>query len=147
MTPDVNVLVAAFRSDHTHHAVARRWLLKARQACARGSLALTLLPVVITGFLRLVTSTRVFDEPDTVADAIAFVDAILAMPGVAVARNVDEWPVLRSLLLEKTLTGNLVTDAWIAAAVQVRGEHLVTFDRDFRRLLSARDLTILAQQS
>ena len=26
MTSDVNVLVAASRSDHPHHAAARRWL-------------------------------------------------------------------------------------------------------------------------
>ena len=145
MTPDVNVLVAAFRSDHTHHEVARRWLLKLRQESARGNMTLTLLPVVITGFLRLVTNGRVFADPDTVDDAIAFLDAILAMPGAAVARNVDEWPALRSLLLEKALSGNFITDAWIAAAIQVRGEHLVTFDRDFRRLLAPRDVTILAR--
>lgn len=145
MTPDVNVLVAAFRADHTHHAAARRWLLKLRQESGRRNVTLTLLPAVMTGFLRLVTSARVFDEPDNVDDAIAFLDAILAMPGAAVARNVDEWPVLRNLLLEKALSGNLITDAWIAAAVQVRGEHLVTFDRDFRRLLAPRNLTLLAQ--
>jgi predicted nucleic acid-binding protein len=99
----------------------------------------------MTGFLRLVTSAHVFDELDNVDDAIAILDAILAMPGAAVARNVDEWPVLRNLLLEKALSGNLITDAWIAAAIQVRGEHLVTFDRDFRRLLAPRNLTILSQ--
>jgi toxin-antitoxin system PIN domain toxin len=145
MTPDVNVLVAAFRPDHTHHKFARRWLLKARQECAHGTATLTLLPVVMTGFLRLVTSARVFEEPDTVEDAVAFLDAILAAPGVSIARNVDEWPVLRSLLLDKALNGNLVTDAWIAAATQARGEHLITFDRDFRRLLAARNVTVLGR--
>lgn len=143
MTPDVNVLVAAFRSDHSHHKFARRWLLKVRQECAQGVATLTLLPMVMTGFLRLVTSARVFEEPDTVEDAVAFLEAILAAPGVSIARNVDEWPALRSILLEKAVTGNLVTDAWIAAATQVRGEHLVTFDRDFRRLLAARYVTVL----
>ena len=38
---------------------------------------------------------------------------------------------------------NLVTDAWIASTVQALSEHLVTFDRDFRRLLSSRDVTVL----
>jgi toxin-antitoxin system PIN domain toxin len=145
MTPDVNVLVAAFRADHTHHLAARRWLLKIRQDCVRGTATLMLLPVVITGFLRLVTNTRVFKQTDAVEDAVAFLDAILAAPGVALANGVDEWPVLRNLLLAKKLHGNLNTDAWIAAATQVRGEHLVTFDRDFRRLLPARDVTVLAQ--
>lgn len=143
MTPDVNVLVAAFRSDHSHHNVARRWLKKACDGCAQGAATLTLLPVVMTGFVRIATSARVFAEPDTTDDAIAFLDAVLDVPGVTLAEGAPEWAPLRSMLLAKNLRGNAVTDAWIAAATQVRGEHLVTFDRDFRRLLSPRDVTVL----
>jgi predicted nucleic acid-binding protein len=47
------------------------------------------------------------------------------------------------MLLRLGLKGNLVTDAWIAATVQAISEHLVTFDRDFVRLLPVRDVTIL----
>ena len=78
MTPDVNVLVAAFRADHTHHASARSWLDQARRTCLAGRTSLTLLPVVVTGFLRLVTNPRVFVQPDAIEDAVAFVDALLA---------------------------------------------------------------------
>jgi hypothetical protein len=46
-------------------------------------------------------------------------------------------------VLTGRLQGNFVTDAWIAAATEALSEHLVTFDRDFRRLLSDRDLTVL----
>ena len=35
MTPDVNVLVAAFRADHPHHTTARVWLEQAVAAAAR----------------------------------------------------------------------------------------------------------------
>jgi len=42
------------------------------------------------------------------------------------------------------LRGNLVTDAWIASTVETLGEHLVTFDHDFERLLPARDFTPLS---
>ena len=52
-------------------------------------------------------------------------------------------PVFRQLQLAARIKGNLVTDAWIAAAVQASSEHVVTFDRDFVRLLPARDVTIL----
>jgi len=34
--------------------------------------------------------------------------------------------------------------AWLAAAVSQRGERLVTFDRDFRRLLGRAQMTVLA---
>ena len=144
MSPDVNVLVAAFRADHPHHPVARDWLIRARDDCARGKESLTLLPMAIAGFLRIVTSPRVFLEPDTIEDAIAFLDAILEVPGVEMRHADSEWALLRSTLLSLGLKGNLVTDAWIAAAVQSISEHLVTFDRDFLRLLPTRDLTLLA---
>ena len=145
MTPDVNVLVAAFRADHTHHAAASSWLHQARRTCLAGRTSLTLLPVVVAGFLRLVTNSRVFVQPDAVEDAVAFIDALLASPGVEwPAQQVNTWPLLRGKLLARALVGNLVTDAWIAALVEAHGEHLVTFDRDFTGLLAARDLTLLA---
>jgi hypothetical protein len=57
MTPDINVLLAASRSDHPHHAVAGDWLEEAVGA-SRTSAALTLMPMVLASFLRLVTSPR-----------------------------------------------------------------------------------------
>lgn len=144
MTPDVNVLVAVFRRDHAHHGPARNWLISARNSCAEGSATLTLLPVVVAGFLRLVTSGRVFVNPDSIEDAIAFIDALLASPGVELRAGEAEWPLLRDKLLTLRPEGNFVTDAWIAAATEALSEHLVTFDRDFKRLLPPRDLTLLA---
>ena len=143
MTPDVNVLVAAFRADHVHHDTARSWLDRARLECLHGRETLTLLPMVVTGFLRLVTNARVFTAPDSVEDAIEFIDALLASTGVAMRHDVDAWPLLRDKLLAQNLHGNWVTDAWIASAVEAHGEHLVTFDRDFTGLLPARDVTLL----
>jgi hypothetical protein len=59
MTPDVNVLVAASRSDHPHHAIARSWLEQAAAATPLGS-TLVLMPMVIASFLRLVSSPKIF---------------------------------------------------------------------------------------
>lgn len=143
MTPDVNLLVAAFRGDHSRHPIARNWLTEAREACSEGRHSLVLLPMVVTSFLRLVTNNRVFTNPDTIADALAFLDAVVDSPGVELGVCGTEWPTLRTTLLRLGLKGNLVTDAWIAAAVQASSEHVVTFDRDFVRLLPARDVTIL----
>ncbi len=143
MTPDVNVLVAAFRSDHPHSASARNWLVNARNSCAEGSSTLTLLPMVVTGFLRLVTSGRVFVNPDSIESAVAFIDGLLSSPGAELRAIGGEWPLLRDKLLTFGLQGNFVTDAWIAAVTEVLSEHLVTFDRDFKRLLPPRDLTLL----
>lgn len=142
MTPDVNVLVAASRSDHPHHAVAREWLEEAVSA-ASGGAAFTVMPMVLASFLRLVTSPRIFHMPTPIQDAVAFVDALLASPGVQQARLGTEWSVLRQLCLEKRLGGNDLPDAWLSAAVAHSGEHLVSFDRDFRKLLPRGQFTLL----
>jgi toxin-antitoxin system PIN domain toxin len=143
MTPDVNLLVAASRTDHPHHAVARAWLEEAVAAGAAGA-AFTLMPMVLASFLRLVTSPRVFRQATPIDDAVAFVDALLASPGVQLAPLGPEWPKLRQLCLDKQLGGNDLPDAWLAAAVAHLGEHLVGFDRDFRKLLGRSQFTLLA---
>jgi hypothetical protein len=51
-------------------------------------------------------------------DAIAFLDAVVEAPGVELGLRGGEWPALRNTLLRLGLHGNLVSDAWIAAAVQ-----------------------------
>ena len=142
MTPDVNVLVAASRADHPHHAVARAWLDEAIDASAAGA-AFALMPMVLASFLRLVTSAKIFRQATPIEDAVAFVDALLASPGVHLAPLGPEWPKLRRLCLERQLGGNDVPDAWLAAAVSHLGEHLVSFDRDFRKLLSRSQFTLL----
>lgn len=142
MTPDVNVLVAASRSDHPHHAVARAWLEEAVSGAGDGA-SFTLMPMVLASFLRLVTSPKIFRVPTPIGDAVAFVDALLSSPGVQQARLGPEWSKLRQLCLDKGLGGNDVPDAWLSAAVAHAGEHLVSFDRDFRKLLTRSQFTLL----
>lgn len=142
MTPDVNVLVAASRADHPHHAVARVWLEGAVEATDAGT-TLTLMPMVLASFLRLVTSPKIFQQATPIEDAVAFVDALLASPGVQLALLGPEWSMLRQLCLDKQLSGNDLPDAWLSAAVAHLGEHLVSFDRDFQKLLSRGQFTLL----
>ena len=142
MTPDVNVLVAASRSDHPHHESARLWLEQALAAAAQGS-PFTLMPLVIASVLRLVTSPKIFVQPTPIASAVAFIDAILAMRGVRLAPLGPEWPKLQKLCLDKQLAGNDLPDAWLASAVVQQSEHLVSFDRDFRRWLTRSQFTQL----
>jgi toxin-antitoxin system PIN domain toxin len=142
MTPDVNVLLAASRTDHPHHRVARGWLEESLGATGTGA-AFTMMPMVLASFLRLATSPRIFRTPTPVQVAVGFIDALLAVPGVQLAQLGPEWPELRQLCLDKGLRGNDLPDAWLAAAVVRLGEHLVTFDRGFRRLLKRGQYTLL----
>jgi hypothetical protein len=139
MTPDVNVLVAASRSDHPHHGVALNWLHTA--LADRASQAeLGLLGTVTASFLRLVTHPKVFLKPTPMPQALAFLDALLNQPGVRLLPMEGEWPQMRQLCTDHRLAGNHIPDAWIAAAVLRHRQVLVTFDRDFKRLLPRQQL-------
>ena len=140
VTPDVNVLVAASRQDHPHYVPARYWLEAALDADVR---PLTILPMVASGFLRLVTHPKVFVEPTPIEAAQAFLRAVLDSPGVALLPLGDEWPLFEHLCARHGLSGNAIPDAWIAAAAQSHHVHLVTFDKGFRRLMKASLVTIL----
>jgi uncharacterized protein len=142
MAPDLNVLLAASRSDHPHHVVALHWLNRALAACEAGE-GLEVLPMVATGFLRLATHPKVFKLPMPTGDAVAFIDALLARPGIYMPEIGRDWPTLKQLAHEHDLVANDLTDAWIAAAVRTLGCHLVTFDRGFKRLLNRNELTLL----
>jgi uncharacterized protein len=134
--------VAASRADHPHHEIARAWLEDALDAAQAGA-SFTLMPMVVASLLRLVTSPKIFQTPTPIADVVAFVDAMLAMPGVRLATLGPEWPKLKQLCVDKELGGNALPDAWLAAAVEQSGEHLVSFDRDFRKLLGRGRFTLL----
>ena len=101
------------------------------------------MPMVLASFLRLVSSPRIFREPTPVEDSVAFVDALLAAHGVNLAPLGPEWPRLWQLCLEKQLKGNAVPDAWLVAATIHLGEHLVSFDRGFRKLIGRSQFTLL----
>lgn len=142
MTPDVNVLVAASRQDHPHYVPASAWLESALDASAAGQ-SLAILPMVASGFLRLVTHPKVFVDPTPLADAQAFLRAVLDSPGVELLSLGDEWPLFEHLCTKHGLSGNAIPDAWIAAAAQSHHVHLVTFDKGFRRLMKASQVTVL----
>jgi toxin-antitoxin system PIN domain toxin len=143
VTPDLNVLLAASRTDHPQHTAALRWLEHAIDACATGG-SIEVLPMVAAGFLRLATNPKVFPSPTPIGAAIEFIDSLLAVPGVEMPDLGREWPTLREFATAHNLSANDLTDAWIAAAVRTIGSHLVTFDRGFMRLLGRNELTVLS---
>ncbi len=142
MTPDVNVLVAASRSDHPYHVPALRYLEAALAEAGPGK-PFAVLPMVASGFLRLVTHPKVFHEPTPWQAAIDFLRSILESPGVSLTPLGSEWPLFVDLCEKHQLAGNSIPDAWIAAAAQHQQLQLVTFDRDFRRLMKASRLVLL----
>ena len=110
MMPDVNVLIAASRSDHSHHAPALAWLDGALDACGRGR-TLAVLPMVAAGFLRLVTHRKIFVQPTPFHAARQFLCAVTESPGVEMPRLGAEWSILLALCEPHELPGNDIPDA------------------------------------
>jgi toxin-antitoxin system PIN domain toxin len=142
MTPDVNILVAAFRGDHPHHVTARNWLEEGLADAGKG-MALKLQPMVIASFLRLVTHPKIFIQPTPVIEALRFMDALLDTPGVEQPMLGAEWPTFRRLCADQSCVANDIPDVWLAAAAIHQGEHVVSFDAGFKRLLPKSKFTLL----
>lgn len=108
---DVNVLVHAHRRDAKDHVLYQTWLedlVDGEGACAASEL-------VLSGFLRIVTSHRVFKVPTPMASALQFVERIverdtcvLVRPG---PRHRAVFPYFCRSLDPK---GNVVPDACFA---------------------------------
>lgn len=141
-TPDVNVLLAAFRADHPQHAVARSWMLQQLADAGTGA-RLGLLPMVCVSFVRLATHPRIFAVPATAEEALAFLDALLATPGCELHALGAEWPAFAASCRAHAPQGNLVQHVWIAAAARAAGARLVTFDHDFEALLAPHERELL----
>ena len=143
MTPDVNVLVSAYRPDPPLQLPARHWLDDTVRQAANGRASLQLLGMVVTGFVRITTHPKIFHEIDPLQDVTAFLDCLLDNAGVQFQAQGSVWPYFKELCLTQQIRGNLVSDAWIAATVMQSGETLCTFDRDFTRLLPSHQLILL----
>jgi toxin-antitoxin system PIN domain toxin len=136
---DVNVVLAAHRGDHPHHAVVRPWfdqLLDADEPFT--------VPVVVwASFLRLTTNRRIFTVPTPRADAWAFVDATTAQPHhLPLGPGPRHLALLRRLCDEGDAVGDLVPDAVLAAVAAEHGCAVATLDRDFTRFPSVRHLLL-----
>jgi hypothetical protein len=89
---------------------------------------------VLLGFLRLATSPRVFPSPLVPEEAIHILDGWLQRPQVVpLAPGETHWAILKGLLGEAGLAGNLTTDAHLAAIAIEHGAELQSTDRDFGR--------------
>jgi toxin-antitoxin system PIN domain toxin len=113
-----------------HHQQARSRLEQHRASPE----LLALFPPVIAGFLRVVTDRRILNRPADPDAALAFVDALLAGPSVAVTPpGARYWPIARDLLATYRPRGPEVPDVLLAAAALEQGATWISYDRGFAR--------------
>jgi toxin-antitoxin system PIN domain toxin len=127
---DVNVLVDAFRGEQPRHPAVRAWI----DEVVEGDAAFGVPELVLSGFVRVVTHPRVFEEPDDVDDALAFAERLRELPhAVSVRTGERHWSIFARLCRVTRATGNLVPDAYLAALAIESGSELITADRGFAR--------------
>ena len=133
--PDVNLLLYAVDEGSVRHEPARAWV----EDRLSGTETFALAWVVLQAFIRLTTSSRVFQSPLTTSEALDLVDGWLVQPCATVVHPTSRHAsVLRELLEPLGTAGNLTTDAHLAALAIEHGAELCSTDRDFSRFMGLR---------
>lgn len=127
---DVNVLIDAYWSGAKRHAPVHAWV---GQAVLEPE-PLAIPGVVASGFVRVATNHRVFQEHASIEATLAFLDVLLAEPGVQrIEPGPSHWAIFTDLCRRSGAVGNQVPDAWIAAIAIENDATLITGDRGFGR--------------
>ena len=133
--PDINLLVYAYNTEDPSHPQAKRWW----EGLLNGTDPVGLPWVTITGFLRLVTHTRVLVDPMSVGLATEQVRAWLECPSVLTVEPGKKFSaIFLGLLDEAGTAGNLTTDAYLAALAIEHQAELHSNDSDFSRFKGLR---------
>jgi toxin-antitoxin system PIN domain toxin len=133
--PDVNVLIYAFRPDSERHAEYRAWL----QGVVDGPNAYGMSPQVLASVLRICTHARLYRQPSTVAETMAFCEALLAPAHATLIQpGARHWAIFSDLCESSRATGNLVQDAWFAALAIEYGCQWISTDADYDRFRGLR---------
>jgi toxin-antitoxin system PIN domain toxin len=127
---DVNVLIYAHREECDRHDEYKAWL----EALMRGGSAYGVSDLVLSGCLRILTHTRIFDPPSPARTAMAFVRQVREdMHAVVIAPGPRQWSIFLELCEKCDARGNLVSDAYLAALAIESGSEWITTDRDYAR--------------
>jgi toxin-antitoxin system PIN domain toxin len=130
LIPDVNILVNAYRPDSLQHELCRSWLVRS----ISGKQPVGLLDIVCSGFVRICTNRRIFVEPASCADALAFVEVLWRSQATEnIGTGPHWWACFATICRQTKAQGNLITDAHIAAVAAAANATVVTLDRDYQK--------------
>jgi len=127
---DANLLIYAHVNTFPQHANARVWL----DDRLGGTVSVGLPWPSLLAFIRLVTNPRIFERPELVDKAWKQVEEWLDCSPVWIPQPTERHrEVLKTLLLDQSLRGNLIPDAHLAALAIEHGLMLNSTDGDFGR--------------
>ena len=127
---DANLLLYAEDSLSAHHAAARGWW----DDQLSGTEPVGLCWLVLTAFLRIATNPRLHQRPLTLDEACDRVQSWFGQPCVQLLHPTEHhWRFFQQMLRGGNATGNLVTDAHLAAVALEHNCELCSTDSDFAR--------------
>lgn len=127
---DANILLYAYDSASASHQEARSFL-EARLS-ERPLVGFSWQSVI--AFIRIGTNARIRQSPMSTTEASGHVRSWLSRPNVSLLEpGSRHWEILERLLVDAKVSGNLVSDAHLAALAIEHGATLMTSDRDFAR--------------
>jgi uncharacterized protein len=130
---DVNVWVHAHREDSARHGEIAPFV----RDVLNSSKPFAYSPLVLSGFLRVVTHPRVFTLPTPFDTAMAFADSIAGHPcSYPVLPGAAHWNIFTHLCYAVKPSGNLFPDTFFAALAIESGCTFVTCDRGFKQFPS-----------
>lgn len=125
---DANLLLLAANTDASVHRDAVGWL----EDALSGTETVGFAWMVLLAFLRISTRHRVFPHPLPPAVALDLVDAWLTHPTATIVHpTARHAAVLRGLIGNSGVAGDLVMDAHLAALAIEHGAELYSTDKDF----------------
>ena len=132
---DANVLIYATNQDAPNHTVAHEWLTRHLDGPETIGFSWT----VLLAFARITTRAGLLPSPLTIGQAFDAIDSWLERPAaVIVEPTVRHRHVLRDLLGRTGTSGNLTSDAHLAALALEHGATICSFDTDFARFADLR---------
>ena len=127
---DVNVLLHAHKEGSPAHAELRPWLIGA----LGDDVPFGVSDLVLSAVVRIATNRRVFDPPSTLAEALAFADALRGSENaVPVQPGRRHWDLFGDLCRRTGASGNLVPDVYLAALAIEHDCEWISTDRGFAR--------------
>ena len=127
---DSNILLYAQDSSSQRFAAARGWL----DEQLSGTDPVALCWPVIAAFFRIGTNPRITERPLSTREAIQTVQSWFEQPCVRLIQPTERhWTILQEMLTRGQATGNLVTDARLAALALEHNCVLHSTDADFAR--------------
>lgn len=127
---DVNVLIYAHRTAvHGHDDVRDRLERRLNSTEPVG-----VPDVVLSGFVRIVTNSKMAGVTSSATEAWSFVDTLLSSrAGTLLTAGPSHFSAFQRLSHQINATGNDIPDAFIAAYAVEQNATLVSSDRGFRR--------------